>query len=130
MQALRTWADTTMAQLSGRSDLAGAFRYMLTHWDALTRVLTDGRIDLNDNPAERALLGVAVGRKNCLFAGSDWGAERAALYSLIETTKLNSVDPEAYLRDVLARIADHPATGLADLLPWHWATTRATAQAA
>ena len=131
MQALRTWADATMAQLPGRSDLAGAFRYMLARWDALTRVLHDGRIALDNNPAERALRSVAVGRKNYLFAGSDRGAERAAaLYSLIETAKLNGVDPEAYLRDILARIADHPATRLGELLPWAWVPTQQTAQAA
>ena len=85
-QALRTWADTTMAQLPGRSNLAGAFCYMLTRWDALTRFLSDGRIALDKNPAERALRGVAVGRKNYLFAGSERGPERAAaLYSLIDT---------------------------------------------
>ena len=131
MQALRTWADATAARLPGRSDLAGAFRYMLNRWDALTRVLGDGRIALDNNPAERALRGVAVGRKNYLFAGSDRGAERAAaLYTLIETAKLNGVDPEAYLRDVLARIADHPATRLADLLPWTWVTPQQVAEAA
>ena len=117
--------------MPGRSDLAGAFRYMLTRWDALTRVLGDGRVALDNNPAERALRGVAVGRKNYLFAGSERGAERAAaLYSLIETAKLNGVDPEAYLRDVLARIADHPATRLAELLPWTWAADQHTARAA
>ena len=109
-KALRTWAQTILPQLSGRSDLAGAFRYMLTRWTALTRVFDDGRIALDNNPAERALRSVAIGRKNYLFAGSDRGAERAAtLYSLIETAKLNGLDPEAYLRDVLGRIADHPA---------------------
>ena len=120
-----------MAQLPGRSDLAGAFRYMLTRWDALTRFLSDGRIALDNNPAERALRGIAVGRKNYLFAGSEPGAERAAvLDSLIETAKFNCIDPEAYLRDVLARIADHPATRVADPLPWTWATAQHTAQAA
>ena len=129
--ALRTWAEATLPQLSGRSDLAGAFRYMLTRWDALCRVFDDGRIALDNNPAERALRGVAVGRKNYLFAGSDRGAERAAaLYSLIESAKLNGHDPEAYLRDVLSRIADHPVSRLVDLLPWAWSATNHTAQAA
>ena len=131
MQALRTWADATMAHLPGRSNLAGAFRYMLPRRDALTRVLNDGRIAIDNNPAERALRGVAVGRKNYLFAGSNRGAERAAaLYSLIETAKLNSVNPEVYLRDALSRIADHPVSRLADLLPWAWSATKHTAQAA
>ena len=110
-----------MPQLSGRSELAGAFRYMLTRWTALTRAFDDGRIALDNNPAERALRSVAIGRKNYLFAGSDRGAERAAaLYSLIETAKLNHLDPEAYLRDILGRIAEHPASRLDDLLPWRW----------
>ena len=88
--ALKAWAETILPQLSGRSELAGAFRYMLARWPALTRVLDDGRIALDNNPAERALRGVAVGRKNYLFAGSNRGAERAAaLYSLIESAKLN-----------------------------------------
>ena len=104
---------------------------MLTRWTALTRVIDDGRIALDNNPAERALRGVAVGRKNYLFAGSDRGAERAAaLYRLIESAKLNSLDPEAYLRDVLGRIADHPASRLADLLPWSWTPLDAVAKAA
>ena len=91
----------------------------------------DGRIGLDNNPAERALRGVAVGRKNYLFAGSDRGAERAAtFYTLIETAKLNRLDTEAYLRDVLTRIADHPARRLGDLLPWNWVPLSALDQAA
>lgn len=130
-QALRTWAEATVSQLSGRSELAGAFRYMLTRWAALTRAFHDGRIGLDNNPAERALRSVAVGRKNYLFAGSDRGAERAAaLYSLVETAKLNSLDPEAYLRDVLGRIAEHPASKLNELLPWRWKPQEAAAKAA
>jgi len=118
-----------VVQLSGRSELAKAFRYMLGRWAALTRYLDDGRVAIDNNPAERALRGVAVARKNYLFAGSDKGAERAAaLYSLIESAKLNGLDPEAYLRDVLDRIAGQPASRLADLLPWRW-TAPATAQA-
>lgn len=121
-EALKAWAETILPQLSRRSELAGAFRYMLARWPALTRAFDDGRIALDNNPAERALRGVAIGRKNYLFAGSDRGAERAAaLYSLIESAKLNGLDPEAYLRDVLTRIADHPAKRLAELLPWNWA---------
>ena len=130
-EALRAWADATLPQLSGRSELAGAFRYMLTRWTALTRAFDDGRLALDNNPAERALRGVAVGRKNYLFAGSDRGADRAAaLYSLIETAKLNGLNPEAYLRDVLARIADHPAQRLANLLPWNWLPLHSVAQTA
>lgn len=130
-EALKAWAETILPQLSGRSELAGAFRYMLARWPALTRAFDDGRIALDNNPAERALRSVAIGRKNYLFAGSDRGAERAAaLYSLIESAKLNGLDPEAYLRDVLTRIADHPVQRLADLLPWNWAVTRPDALAA
>ena len=129
--ALKAWAETILPQLSGRSELAGAFRYMLARWTALVRVFDDGRIALDNNPAERALRGVAVGRKNYLFAGSDRGASRAAaLYSLIETAKLNGLDPEAYLRDVLIRIADHPIQRLDDLLPWNWTVTKPAALAA
>ena len=119
--ALHTWAQSILPQLSKGSELAAAFRYMLGRWTALTRAFDDGRLALDNNPAERALRGVAIGRKNYLFAGSDRGAERAAtLYTLIETAKLNGADPEAYLRDVIGRIADHPARRLADLLPWNW----------
>ena len=129
--ALKAWAETTLPKLSGACDLAKALRYMLARWTALTRVFEDGRIALDNNPAERALRGVAVGRKNYLFAGSDRGAERAAaFYTLIESAKLNGLDTEAYLRDVLTRIADHPAKRLADLLPWNWASTNPVAQAA
>jgi hypothetical protein len=94
---------------------------MRSRWKALLRCLDDGRLALDNNPAERALRGVAIGRKNYLFAGSDAGGRRAAaLYSLIETAKLNRLDPHKYLADVLTRIADHPARQIADLLPWHW----------
>lgn len=123
--ALKAWAEEIGPKLSGRSELAAAFRYMLARWLALNRCFEDGRLSLDNNPAERTLRGVAIGRKNYLFAGSDRGGERAAaMYSLIETAKLNGIDPEAYLRDVLARIADHPIKRIADLLPWHWAPTQ------
>jgi transposase len=103
------------------NDLAKAMDYMLKRWTAFTRFLDDGRICLSNNAAERALRGIALGRKSWLFAGSDRGGQRAAaMYSLIVTAKMNDVDPQAWLADVLARIAGHPASKIDELLPWHW----------
>jgi transposase len=120
-EALTLWAEETVPKLSRKSELAAAFRYMRARWTALTRCFDDGRLSLDNNPAKRALRGVAIGRKNYLFAGSDAGGRRAAaMYSLIETAKLNGLNPQAYLADVLARIADHPAKRVAELLPWSW----------
>src|SRR5262249_41850578 len=130
-EALKAWAEETAPKLSGRSELAAAFRYMLARWLALIRCFDDGRLSLDNNPAERALRGVAIGRKNYLFAGSDRGGERAAaMYSLIETAKLNDLDSEAYLRDVLTRIADHPINRITQLLPWNWKPATPIADAA
>ena len=96
--------------------------YMLKRWDAFTRFLDDGQICLTNNAAERALRCIPLGRKAWLFCGSDRGGQRAAIiYTLIQTAKLNNIDPQAWLADVLARIADHPATKLDKLLPWNWA---------
>ncbi len=119
--SLETWMRSERARLSRHADVAKAMDYMLKRWDAFTRFLGDGRICLTNNAAERALRGIALGRKAWLFAGSDRGGERAAaMYSLIATAKLNDVDPRAWLADVLARIADHPVSRLDELLPWHW----------
>ena len=119
--ALRAWAEQIAPRLSRKSELAAAFRYMRARWTALVRCFDDGRLALDNNPAERALRCVAIGRKNYLFAGSDAGGRRAAaMYSLIETAKLNGINPQHYLADVLSRIADHPARHIADLLPWNW----------
>jgi transposase len=118
---LEAWMRQARAQLSRHSEVAKAMDYMLARWDSFARFLADGRICLSNNAAERALRGIAMGRKAWLFAGSDRGGERAALmYSLIVTAKLNDVDPQAWLSDVLARIADHPAQKLDELLPWNW----------
>jgi hypothetical protein len=108
-------------KLSRHADVAKAIDYMLKRWPAFSRLLDDGRICLTNNAAERALRGIALGRKAWLFAGSDRGGERAAtMYSLIVTAKLNDVDPRAWLADVLGRINDHPASRLDQLLPWNW----------
>jgi transposase len=122
-EALAAWAEATVRKLSRKSELATAFRYMRGRgrWPALVRCFDDGRLALDNNPAERALRGVAIGRKNWLFAGSDAGGRRAAaMYSLIESAKLNGLNPQLYLADLLARIADHPARHITQLLPWNW----------
>ena len=106
--------------MSGKSELAVAIRYARSRWPAPTRYLTDGRLEISNNAAERAIRPLALGRKNWMFAGSDSGGERAAaMYTLIETAKMNDLDPEAYLRDVLGRIVDHPINRIAELLPWN-----------
>ena len=118
---LEAWLCERRAGLSRGNDLAKAMDYMLKRWLAFTRFLDDGRVCLSNNAAERALRGIALGRKSWLFAGSDRGGRRtAAMYSLIVTAKMNDVDPQAWLADVLARIAEHPAHPLDDLLPWNW----------
>jgi hypothetical protein len=113
-------------KLSRGSDVAKAMDYMLKRWAAFSRFLDDGRICLSNNAAERALRGIALGRKSWLFAGSDRGGRRAAaMYSLIVTAKMNDIDPQAWLADVLARVAGHPASRLDELLPWNWRPTAA-----
>ncbi len=122
---LIAWLKRERAKLSRHNDVAKAMDYMLKRIDAFTRFLDDGRICLSNNAAERALRGIALGRKSWLFAGSDRGGERAAIMlTLIQTAKLNNVDPQAWLADVLARIADHKITDLAALLPWNWNSLR------
>jgi hypothetical protein len=118
---LKAWMLTERARLSRHADIAKAMDYMLNRWPAFTRFLDDGRVCLSNNAAERALRSIALGRRAWLFAGSDRGGERAAsIYSLIATAKLNGVDPQAWIADVLRRVANHPASRLHELLPWHW----------
>ena len=118
---LKAWLETTLQKLSGKSDSAGAMRYGLSRWAALTRYINNGCIEIDNNAAERSIRGIALGRKNYLFAGSDKGGNRAAaIYSLIETCKLNTINPEAYLRDILVRIPDHKINRIDELLPWNW----------
>jgi transposase len=113
------WLHASLASLSKKSELALAIRYALSRWGALTRYRDDGRLEIDNNAAERALRGCALGRKNWLFAGADSGGERAAaMYTLLGTAQLNGLDPEAYLRHVLERLADHPINRIDELLPW------------
>lgn len=120
LDALKTAFEATLNKISGKSSLAQALRYALSRWSSFTRYTTDGRLEISNNAAERAIRPLAVGRKNWLFAGSDTSGDRAAtLYTIIETAKMNDREPEAYLRDIIARISDHPMKRIADLLPWN-----------
>jgi transposase len=125
LESLKQWLEETLVKLSKKSDTAQAVRYALGRWEALLRYVDDGRLEIDNNAAERELRVVALGRKNYLFAGSDTGGERAAaIYSLVGTAKLNDLDPEAYLREVLSRIADHPINRIEELLPWNLVADR------
>src|SRR3954469_2405005 len=128
---LQTWLREQRARLSKNSHTTKAINYSLNRWDAFTRFLDDGRLCLSNNAAERELRAVALGRKNWTFAGSDEGGRRtAAIYTLIATAKLNDVDPQAWLADVLARLPDHPAKRIHELLPWNWHRQHVAAEAA
>jgi transposase len=129
--ALEIWLREQRTKLSGQSETAKAIVYCLTRWVALTRFLEDGRLCMSNNAAERQMRPVAMGRKNWTFAGSDVGGQRAAaIYTLIQTARLNDVDPQAWLADVLVRLQDHPAKRIGELLPWNWKPERAQNAAA
>jgi hypothetical protein len=132
VDALQAWLDAQHALVSRKSTLGEAIRYALKHWEGLVRFLDDGRIEIDSNPVERLIRPIALNRKNALFAGSDGGGEHWATHaSLIETCKLNAVDPQAYLADVLAQlVAGHPITRIDELLPWTWAAAQPAQRAA
>ena len=122
LDELYSWLTAQLTRLPRKSELARAIRYTVKpeHWPALTYYCSDGRADIDNNAAERSLRDVALGKRSYLFAGSDAGGERAAaMYSLIGSCKLNKIDPEAYLRYVFERIADHPINRIDELLPWN-----------
>jgi transposase len=132
VDSLKTWLEAQLAAVSQKSTIAEAIRYALARWPGLTRFLDDGRIDIDSNVVERTIRPITLNRKNALFAGSDGGADHwAILASLIETCKLNGLDPQAYLADVFARlVAGHPVNRLDELLPWRWAQARQAQRAA
>jgi transposase len=122
------WAKATVGKLSGKLELAKAFRYTIDRREALTRFLTDGRLEVDNNGAENAMRGIALGRKNYLFCGSDSGGERAAaIYTLVTTAKFNGLNPETYLRDILVKIAEgHTINRIDELVPWRMIPATAT----
>jgi transposase len=120
LDAFFDWAEVTVARVSAKSNLADALRYMIKRREALSRFVSDGRLEVDNNIAENAMRCIAIGRKNYLFAGSNSGGDRAAsIYTIVQTAKLNGANPELYLRDILAKIADgHPINRVLDLMPW------------
>lgn len=131
VKAFHAWAHAQLAKIPAKGDLAKAFRYALTRWPAFCLLLEDGRAAIDNNPAKRALKPIGIGRKNWLFAGADTGAETLArAMTIIETAKMNGLDPQAYLADVLDRINDHKINRIDELLPWNWAPLAPLAKAA
>lgn len=123
LDALEAWLHAQLRILSAKSPLAGTIRYALTRMKRLRPYLANGRLEIDNNSAERAMRSIAIDRKNYLFVGSQSGGRAAAIaYTLIETAKLNGIDPQAWLADTLARIPDHKITRVDELLPWHWRT--------
>src|SRR5271156_4621453 len=121
LDQLKAFFEVSLNRISGKSGLAKAIRYSLSRWTSLTRYSTDGRLEMTNNAAERGMRGPVLGRKNYLFCGSDAGGQRAAcIYTIVETCKINNIDPQAYLSDILGRIADHPINKIDALLPWCW----------
>jgi len=127
IEAFFTWTKATEARLSAKSALAEAFRYTIKRREALTRFVTDGRLEADNNIAENAMRKIALGRRNYLFAGSDSGGERAAcIYTLVASAKLNGINPETYLKEILTRIAEgHPINRIDELMPWRFTSTTA-----
>jgi transposase len=131
VEALRKWAEQQLTRIPGKGDLAKAFRYGLSRWPSFCLFLEDGRVAIDNNAAERAMRPIGIGRKNWLFAGADSGAETLArAMTLVETAKLNGLDPQAYLADVLDRIHDHKINRIDELLPWNWAPEIAASEMA
>ncbi len=126
VKAFKEWTERQLPSIPGKSDLAKAIRYGLSRWQSFCLFLSDGRVAIDNNAAERGMRPIGVGRRNWLFAGADAGAETLArALTIIETAKLNGVDPQAYLADILDRIHDHKNNRLQELLPWNWQGARA-----
>jgi len=131
LEALHAWAETQLTRIPGKGDLAKAFRYGLTRWRAFCLFLDDGRVAIDNNVEERSLRSIGIGRRNWLFAGSEAGAETLArAMTLIESAKMNNLDPQAYLTDLFQRIHDHKINRIDELLPWNWRPLAPLAQAA